>query len=170
MPRDLHRCRLRASGGLFDKLCDGFRLRYIDGVAALDLNDRSTSPLGHLTLGIRWDHLVVAGEQVPARLGPPRRFADLAAKGRHPHGTWESAMNAAFSASTPPAKEGSCRITSRPLAGIPPCVSIRGGSDTSVSCPTGERTRSIFRLSFASVRRKYFLRRCVGTWVSGFIL
>src|ERR1700731_436671 len=36
---DLLRCRLRASGGLFDKLCDSPRLRHIDGVAALDLND-----------------------------------------------------------------------------------------------------------------------------------
>src|SRR6267143_5193803 len=51
-PGDLHRCRLRASGGLFDKLCDGSRLRYIDGVTSLDLNDRSTRSLGHSTLGV----------------------------------------------------------------------------------------------------------------------
>src|SRR5882724_1854883 len=83
LPVDLHRCRLRASGGLFDKLCDGSRLRDIDGVAALDLNDRGAGPLGHRTLGVRWDHLVVGGDQVPARLGPPRRFANSATKSRH---------------------------------------------------------------------------------------
>jgi hypothetical protein len=82
-PGDLVRCRLRASGGLFDKLCDSPRLRYIDGVAALDLNDRGTRPLGHGTLGVRWDHLVLGGYQVPARLGPPRGFADRAANGPH---------------------------------------------------------------------------------------
>src|SRR6202521_711234 len=80
-PGDLIRCRLRASGGLFDKLCDGPRLRYIDGVAALDLNDRGARPLGHGTLGVRWNHLILGGDQVPARLGPPRGFADRAANG-----------------------------------------------------------------------------------------
>src|SRR6267142_6885178 len=80
-PGDLLRCGLRASGGLFNKLCDGSRLRYIDGVATLDLNDRGARPLGHGTLGVRWNHLVLGGDQVPARLGPPRGFADRAANG-----------------------------------------------------------------------------------------
>src|SRR6267378_3039977 len=80
-PGDLPRCRLRASGGLFDKFCDSGRLRYIDGVAALDLNDRGARPLGHGTLGVRWNHLVLGGDQVPARLSPPRGFADRAANG-----------------------------------------------------------------------------------------
>src|SRR5258708_38873419 len=52
-------------------------------MAALDLNDRRTSPLGHGTLGVRWDHLVLGSDQVPARLGPPRGFADRAANGPH---------------------------------------------------------------------------------------
>ena len=32
---------------------------------------------------IRWDHLVVGGDHVPARLGLPRRFTDLAAQSLH---------------------------------------------------------------------------------------
>src|SRR3989442_9548233 len=52
-------------------------------MAALDLNDRRTRPLGHGTLAIRWDHLVVGGDHIPARLGPPRRFTDLAAESLH---------------------------------------------------------------------------------------
>jgi hypothetical protein len=43
-------------------------------MATLDLNDRGTSPLGHGTLGIRRDHLVLGDKQISTRLGPPRRF------------------------------------------------------------------------------------------------
>jgi len=43
-----------------------------------------------------WNHLVLGGDQVPARLGPPRGFADRAANGPQAHGTWESAINALF--------------------------------------------------------------------------
>src|SRR5712664_1992608 len=74
---------LLSGGGLLNKSCDSTGLRYVDGVAALDLNDRRTGPLGHGTLGLRWDHLVLGGDQVPARLGSPRRFADRAANGPH---------------------------------------------------------------------------------------
>src|SRR5258707_4508448 len=73
--------RLRRS--LFNKICDRSWLRYVDGVTSLDLNDRSTSALGHSTLSVRWNHPVLGGEQVPARLGPPRGFADRAANGPH---------------------------------------------------------------------------------------
>src|SRR6266852_8401919 len=68
---------------LFYKICDSSWLRYVDGVTSLDLNDRSTRALGHGTLGVRWNHLVLGGDQVPARLGPPRGFADRAANGAH---------------------------------------------------------------------------------------
>src|SRR5882672_7080100 len=74
---------LRLFSGLLNKSCDSTGLRYVDGMAALDLNDRRTGPLGHGTLGLRWDHLVLGRDQVPARLGPPRRFADRAANGPH---------------------------------------------------------------------------------------
>src|ERR1700736_2920429 len=74
---------LHTLGGLFDKSCDSLGLRHVDGMAALDLNDRRTRPLGHQTLGIRWDHLVVGGDHIPARLGLPRRFTDLAAESLH---------------------------------------------------------------------------------------
>src|SRR6202171_1784212 len=74
---------LHTLGGLFDKSCDSLGLRHVDGMAALDLNDRRTRPLGHGTLGTRWDHLVVGGDQVPARLGLPRRFTDPAAQSLH---------------------------------------------------------------------------------------
>src|SRR6266480_327467 len=74
---------LRFRRSLFNKICDRFWLRYVDGVASLDLNDRSTRALGHGTLGVRWNHPVLGGEQVPARLRPPRGFADRAANGPH---------------------------------------------------------------------------------------
>src|SRR3989475_9469490 len=69
--------------GLFDKSCDSLGLRHVDGVAALDLSDRRASPPGHGTLRIRRNHLVVGSDQVPARLGLPCRFADLAAESLH---------------------------------------------------------------------------------------
>src|SRR6266853_2908206 len=74
---------LRLRRSLFNKICDRFWLRYVDGVTSLDLDDRSTRALGHGTLGVRWNHPVLGGDQVPARLGPPRRFADRAANGAH---------------------------------------------------------------------------------------
>src|SRR5713101_2707167 len=72
---------LRLRRSLFNKICDRSWLRYVDGVTSLDLNDRSTRALGHSTLGVRCNHLVLGGDQVPARLGPPRGFADRAANG-----------------------------------------------------------------------------------------
>src|SRR6266516_5397514 len=74
---------LHTLGGLFDKSCDSLGLRHVDGVAALDLSDRRASPPGHETLGIRWNHLVVGNDEVPTRLGSPRRFTDLAAQSLH---------------------------------------------------------------------------------------
>src|SRR5258708_3263350 len=74
---------LRLRRSLFNKICDSSWLRYVDGVASLDLNDRSTRALGHSTLGVRWNHPVLGGDQVPARLGAPRGFADRAANGPH---------------------------------------------------------------------------------------
>src|SRR5439155_5835838 len=70
--RQFRRDMLSSGGGLhtlrslFDKRCDRLGLRHVDSMAALDLHDRRTCPLGHGTLGIRWDHLVVGGDQVPA--------------------------------------------------------------------------------------------------------
>src|SRR6266446_6714077 len=63
---------LRFRRSLFNKIRDRSWLRYVDGVTSLDLNDRSTRALGHGTLRVRWNHLVLGGDQVPARLGPPR--------------------------------------------------------------------------------------------------
>src|SRR6266705_4171709 len=72
---------LRFRRSLFNKICDRFWLRYVDGVTSLYLTDRSTRALGHSKLGVRWNHLVLGGDQVPARLRPPRGFADRAANG-----------------------------------------------------------------------------------------
>src|SRR6266853_264239 len=79
----LSRGGLHLRRSLFNKICDSSWLRYVDGVASLDLNDRSTRALGHSTLGVRWNHLVLCGDQVPALLGPPCGFADRAANGAH---------------------------------------------------------------------------------------
>src|SRR5260370_4163323 len=78
-PNFLSRGGLHLRRSLFNKICDSSWLRYVDGVTSRDLNDRSTRALGHGTLGVRWNHLVLAGDQVPARPGPPRGFADRAA-------------------------------------------------------------------------------------------
>ena len=77
----LSRNGLRLRRSLSNKICDRSWLRYVDSVASLDLNDRSTRALGHGTLGVRWNHPVLGGEQIPARLRPPRGFADRAANG-----------------------------------------------------------------------------------------
>src|SRR5882762_7013466 len=47
-------------------------------MTTLDFNDCSTNPLRHGSLSIRWDHLVLGSDKVPARLALPRRFTDLA--------------------------------------------------------------------------------------------
>src|SRR5260370_27512972 len=72
---------LRFRRSLFNKICDRSWLRYVNGVTSLDLNDRSARALGHGTLRVRWNHPVRGGDQVPARLGPPRGLADRAANG-----------------------------------------------------------------------------------------
>src|SRR5689334_11718885 len=72
---------LHTFGCLFNKIGHSSWLRYVDGVTSLDLNDRSTRVLGHGTLGVRRNHSVLGGNEVPARLAPPRGFADLAANG-----------------------------------------------------------------------------------------
>src|SRR5713101_2280395 len=82
-PNFLSRGGLHLRRSLFNKICDSSWLRYVDGVTSLDLDDRSTRALGHGTLRVRWNHLVLGGDQVPARLGPPRGFADRAANGPH---------------------------------------------------------------------------------------
>src|SRR5229473_254092 len=74
---------LDALGGLFDKCCDRPWLRHVDGVAALDLDDRGTRPLRHGTLGTRRDHLILGDNQVPAWLRLPRGLADRTAESRY---------------------------------------------------------------------------------------
>jgi hypothetical protein len=75
--------RIVFTGCPFNESRDSLGLRDVDGVAALDLNDRGARPLGHRTLGLRWDHPVIGGDQIPARLGPPRRFANCALRAPH---------------------------------------------------------------------------------------
>src|SRR2546428_13936859 len=47
-------------------------------VTARRLAHRRAGPLGHETLSYRWNHPIVRRHEVPARLGPPRRFRHLA--------------------------------------------------------------------------------------------
>ena len=53
---------LHLFGGLFNESCYSTGLRHVDGVAAFGLNDRRARPLGHGTLGVGRDHLVVSGD------------------------------------------------------------------------------------------------------------
>src|SRR5829696_9973475 len=78
---DLARSRTHFSGGLFDELSHGCRLRHIDRMAASGLLNARTRSLGHRALGGRGDHPVFGGDEVPARLAPPCRLADRAAQG-----------------------------------------------------------------------------------------
>src|ERR671917_954756 len=67
--------------GTADQIRDGSRLRHINGMATLFLDNSRTSPLGHRALGRRGDHSIFGGHEVPARLAPPCRVADGAAQG-----------------------------------------------------------------------------------------
>jgi hypothetical protein len=67
--------------GLLDEFGHGCGLRYVDRVAARDLDNGRARPSRHLALG-RWrDHPVFRRDELPAWLAPPRRLADLAAQG-----------------------------------------------------------------------------------------
>ena len=75
--------RQRALGRFFNQCRHRLRLRYIDRVAALDLDDHRTRALRHLPLGVGWNHLVLGRKQVPARFRFPCRFTDSAVKRVH---------------------------------------------------------------------------------------
>ena len=47
-------------------------------MATRDLDDYRTRALGHKVLGRRWNHLILGGDQIPTRLGPPCRLTDRA--------------------------------------------------------------------------------------------
>src|SRR5258706_15842658 len=79
---------LHTLGGLFDQSCDSLWLRQVDGMAALDLNDRGAPPLGHGTLGIGWGHLSVGGDYVTARVGFLPRFPDFSSGSPHSPRGW----------------------------------------------------------------------------------
>ncbi len=79
----LVRRHLNSFYGFFDERSHRIWLRHVDRVTARYLDDCRTCALGHETLGRWWDHLVVGGDQVPARLGLPRRLADRAAERLH---------------------------------------------------------------------------------------
>ena len=66
-----------------DERGHGLRLRHINCVTALLLDNRRTGPLGHKALGRGRDHLVLGRHQVPARLTFPRRLADRALERFH---------------------------------------------------------------------------------------
>jgi hypothetical protein len=94
---------------------DGFRrgrdqpghrtgLRHIDGAAALDLDDHRARTLRHEALGIRWDHPIVGGNKVPARLAFQAGISTAPFSAPRPHGIWESAMKAALAGSRSAAK------------------------------------------------------------------
>jgi hypothetical protein len=103
--RALARGRSRFGSGLFDKCRHGGWLRHIDRMAGRDLDNGRPRSRRHRLLGWRGDPPVFGRNEVPARLGPPRRLADGATQGVEPQGTCESAMNAASSALTSAANE-----------------------------------------------------------------
>ena len=79
--RSSHRVDYRAAEHhavrrLRDEVRNGLRLRHVDGVAPLGFDDGRTSALGHGTLRVGRDHLVVGRDEVPAWLRLPRRLRD----------------------------------------------------------------------------------------------
>src|SRR3982074_136385 len=76
LPEPLFPAPLNSFCGLFDQRSYCIRLRYVNRVTARYLDDGRPRTLGHKTLGRRWNHPIVGGDQVPARLGLPRRLTD----------------------------------------------------------------------------------------------
>src|ERR1700730_16670155 len=68
-------CTLRS---LFDECSDILRTRYVDGVAAFNLDNCCAGAFRHHSLGVRRNHFVLSGEQVPAWFCFPCRFTDFA--------------------------------------------------------------------------------------------
>src|SRR6266508_3292623 len=63
---------------VFHEICNGVWLRHINRVAARRLDDCRTRALSHEPLCWRRNHLVLGGDQIPTRLGPPCCLADRA--------------------------------------------------------------------------------------------
>src|SRR4029453_8493922 len=91
--------------GLFDEGGHRGWLRHKDGVAGVDLGDRGSGPLGHGALGCRG--IIRSPVVTRYQLGLVRQAASVTDPPRAstPHGTCESARNAASSAGRSPAKE-----------------------------------------------------------------
>src|SRR5688572_11548678 len=70
--------RFHTLGGLLNQGGHGFGLGHVDRVTALCLDDRRAGALRHEMLGRRGNHLVLGGDQIPARLRLPRGFGDRA--------------------------------------------------------------------------------------------
>jgi|SRR5208283_345953 len=95
-------------------------------MAALGLDDRRTRPLGHGTLGK--GGIILSSVATKYRLGLTLHAGALIVPltAPRPHSTWESAMNAAFPASTSPAKEVANFVLSRNR--YPSCGGRIGGT------------------------------------------
>jgi len=92
----LLRCRSRACGGLLDQRSDSIGLRDVHGVAALDLDHRGARPFGHGTLRVSGIALSSVAMRYQLGLALHAGSLILPLRAATPHGTWESAMNAAF--------------------------------------------------------------------------
>ena len=138
------------------------RLRHVDRVAALQLDDGRAARFDISALRGGRNHLVVGRHQVPARLAssmPVRVTAPFSAS--TPHGTCESAMNAAVFASTSAANAAANFALSRNRK--PSCGGRIGGtgapgggslmSDATPTRPCQARTRQC--------RQPFF---CCGYW------
>src|SRR5262245_43007121 len=73
LPRESHAVRR-----LCDEVGNRPRLRHVDGMTALDLDDSRTSAFGHGALRVWRNHLVFGRDEVPARLRLPCGFSDRA--------------------------------------------------------------------------------------------
>src|ERR1700676_3232232 len=64
--------------GRLDDRDHWLRVRNVNGVTANGFDRGGVRSICHETLGIWWDHPVLRRDEVPTRLGPPRRLGDLA--------------------------------------------------------------------------------------------
>src|SRR2546426_9134938 len=94
-----------ACGGLLDQRCDSIGLRDVYGVAALDLDHRGTARLDMACWASGGIPLSSVAMRYQLGLALHAGSLILPLRAATPHGTWESAMNAAFSGSTSAAKE-----------------------------------------------------------------
>jgi hypothetical protein len=114
------RFRFCSPGCFFDYVNHGLGVRYVDGVAASNFSYSRTGTARHELFCWNRIHFVLSDDQIPTRFRFPRRRANGSIERVQSPGTWEFAMNSAFSGGTSPANDSANFVLSsmrKPLIG-----------------------------------------------------